>query len=83
MDCCKPHDHNSHDEHHQGKGGGKFPLKMILLCCLIPLLLAAALFSLGISWGYLMLLICPLLHGGMMWFLMKNNKGNREAVESE
>lgn len=82
MDCCKPHDHNSHDEHHQGKGGGKFPLKMIL-CCLIPLLLAAALFSLGISWGYMMLLICPLLHGGMMWFLMKNNKGNREAVESE
>lgn len=77
MDCCQG------DDGHRGKPRGHSPLMMIL-CCLIPILVAVALFSLGISWSYLLLLICPLLHGGMMWFMLKNNRnGKREAVEND
>ena len=83
MDCCKKN-HNHQDEHQgEGKHKGHSPW-MMTLCCLIPILLAAFLLSRGVSLGYMFLLICPILHIGMIWFMMKNTTiGKREATESE
>lgn len=80
MQCCHNDDHK-HENHDQGHGKkGHSPLMMIL-CCLIPLILAAIFLSQGYSIGYLMVVLCPLLHIGMMFFLMKNNKAKGDAAK--
>ncbi len=50
------------------KGGSKHTLIMVL-CCLIPLVILAVLWVIGVSASYLILgvvLLCPLLHLVMM-----------------
>ncbi len=50
------------------KGISKHTLIMIL-CCLIPLVILAVLWAIGVSWSYLIfgvILLCPLLHIFMM-----------------
>ena len=79
MDCCKNNDNAAHQ---QGKHKGHSPWMMIL-CCLIPILVAAYMLSRGVSLGYLFLLACPILHIGMMWFMFKNNKKQKEETGIE
>ncbi|AOY74811.1 DUF2933 domain-containing protein [Clostridium formicaceticum] len=62
---------------HKGKNHGM----MMLLCCLVPLAAILFLPRLGIQLGpvgrlapYAMLLICPLMHIGMMVFMFKGRK---------
>ncbi|SET05675.1 hypothetical protein SAMN05660297_01245 [Natronincola peptidivorans] len=64
---------------HKGKNHGL----LMLLCCLIPILAILLLPRLGLELGpigrlapYAMLLICPLMHVGMMVFMFKEKKGN-------
>lgn len=50
------------------KGMSKHTLIMVL-CCLIPIMILAVLWVIGVSWSYLIfgvLLLCPLLHLLMM-----------------
>ena len=56
----------------------------MLLMCLIPLMAIVLVSILGIDLGpigrllpYAMLLICPLMHVGIMLFVFKNKKGNK------
>ncbi|SCY16976.1 DUF2933 domain-containing protein [Alkaliphilus peptidifermentans] len=67
----------NHNEH-----GKKHGILMIL-CCLIPLLLILAIPRFGIELGpltrlapFAMILICPLMHIGMMFFMFKGKKGD-------
>lgn len=67
--------------HKTSGGNGKKHMLMMLACCLIPIGLAAILNSLGYSVfaGYMMLMLCPLLHLVMMKMCMK--KPNQPKVE--
>ncbi|WP_026475914.1 hypothetical protein [Alkaliphilus transvaalensis] len=69
--------------HNHGKKHGM----LMLLCCLVPLLLLALLPRFGVNLGplgryapFAMVLICPLMHIGMMFFMFK---GNKEDCHSE
>lgn len=57
---------------------------MMLACCLIPFGLATVLYALGYSVvaGYMMLLLCPLMHLVMMKMHMKkpNQPKNERAM---
>lgn len=58
------------------KGLSKHALIM-LLCCLIPILILAILWAVGVPWSYLIwgvVLLCPLLHILMMWGMGKGHK---------
>lgn len=64
---------------HKGKNHGM----LMLLCCLIPLAAILLLPRLGIEIGslgrlapYAILLICPLMHIGMMLFMFKGKKND-------
>ena len=64
-------------QNHKGKGHGF----LMILCCLIPILAIALLPRLGVELGpigrlapYAMLLICPIMHIGMMVFMFKGRK---------
>lgn len=68
----------NHD-HSQG-GLGKHMLLM-LICCLVPIALVAAVSLFGLSLGplqglvpYVAALMCPLMMIGMMWMMMRDNK---------
>lgn len=57
---------------------GKKHRLLMLICCLIPVLLIAFLPRLGINLGpftrlapFAVFLLCPLMHFGMMMFMMK------------
>ncbi len=50
---------------------------MMMLCCLIPILLIAGLPLFGLGGGSLsglIFLLCPLMHIGMMFMMMKKGK---------
>ncbi|PAB58674.1 hypothetical protein CCE28_14115 [Anaeromicrobium sediminis] len=50
---------------------------MMMLCCLLPILVIAGLPLFGIKGGILSslaFLLCPLLHIGMMFMMMKSGK---------
>lgn len=56
---------------------------LMLLCCLIPVILIAFLPRLGINLGpfaklapFAVFLLCPLMHMGMMFFMVKGNKND-------
>lgn len=58
----------------------------MMLCCLIPVLIIAALPLMGIrvgSLGGLAFLICPLLHIGMMVVMMKSKDGKSCCSSNE
>jgi len=72
---------------HQNHNGKKHGLLM-LLCCLIPILAVAFLPRLGVELGpigrlapYALLLLCPIMHIGMMVFMFKGNK-NQDCHKS-
>ncbi len=55
---------------------------IMLLCCLIPLGILAALWAIGVSNNYLLigvLLLCPLMHVMMMVFQKKSGDGGGHA----
>ncbi|AOT69187.1 hypothetical protein [Geosporobacter ferrireducens] len=67
--------HESNKEGH--KGGLKHGLMMIL-CCMLPILVIAALPLLGLGGGRLSsfaFLLCPLMHIGMMFMMRKSGHG--------
>ena len=71
----------NHD-HSQG-GMGKHMVLMII-CCAIPILLVTAVSVFGLSLGplqwmvpYVAALMCPLMMIGMMWMMMRGNKGDQ------
>ena len=50
--------------------------KMIMLCCMIPILLVMVLPLIGLnvfSGTWVLFLLCPLLHVGMMFFMKDHN----------
>jgi len=52
---------------------------MMMLCCLIPIVLIAGLPLFGLKAGALtglIFLLCPLMHIGMMVFMLKGRKNN-------
>ncbi len=58
---------------------------LMLLCCLIPVLLIAFLPRLGINLGpfsrlapFAVFLLCPLMHLGMMFFMVKGKQQNND-----
>lgn len=58
-----------------GSGGHMKHGLLMLLCCLLPIILIAALPLLGIKAGIfssLAFLLCPLMHIGMMMFMTKS-----------
>jgi choline-glycine betaine transporter len=68
----------NHD--HSQAGMGKHMLLM-LICCLVPIGLVAAVSVLGLSLGplqalvpYVAALMCPLMMIGMMWMMLRDNK---------
>ncbi len=74
------------DSCHQPKNGhnGIKHVLMMVLCCLIPLGLAYGLkaFGFGTVAGYLMLLLCPLMHFFMMRDMHKGQNKARNTEES-
>ncbi len=71
----------NHD-HSQG-GMGKHILIM-LICCLVPIALIAAVSVFGLWLGplqglvpYVAALMCPLMMIGMMWMMMRENKSGQ------
>ncbi|GAA0178304.1 hypothetical protein SH2C18_13790 [Clostridium sediminicola] len=50
---------------------------LMMLCCLLPILLIMGLplfgFK-GVSFSYLIFLLCPLMHVGMMLFMFKSKE---------
>lgn len=65
------------------KAHGKKHGLLMLLCCLIPVMIVALLPRLGFNLGplaklapFAVFLICPLMHVGMMFFMMKGKKGS-------
>ena len=60
-------------------------LLMMLACCLIPLGLAILLRALGYSTvaGYMMLLLCPLMHIVMMKMCTKKNTDDPRGAKAE
>ncbi|AOY77764.1 DUF2933 domain-containing protein [Clostridium formicaceticum] len=70
---------------HKGKNHGI----LMLLCCLIPLVAILLLPRLGMELGplgrlapYAIFLICPIMHIGMMVFMMKGKKGSCHGDDS-
>lgn len=62
---------------------------LMLLCCLIPLALVAAVSVFGFSLGplqglvpYVAALMCPLMMVGMMWMMMKNQSNDPSSGET-
>lgn len=77
MNCHGDHDKQGHEKKH-GMGKHMF---IMLLCCLIPVVLLIALPFLNIEnrsmYNYLsfgIFLLCPLLHGVMMFGMGKHSK---------
>lgn len=68
---------------HSGMGHGL----MMILCCLVPLGVAFALKAMGYgaAAGYLVILLCPLMHIFMMRGMLKGKAGDhaKEAAVSE
>ena len=68
--------------HESDKGGHKMGLKhglMMILCCMLPILVIAALPFLGLGGGRLAsyaFLLCPLMHIGMMFMMRKSGHGS-------
>ena len=67
---------NTHHDHMEEEGKSKgLGLKhglLMILCCLIPIMLIGALPLLGfenMSWSWLIFILCPLMHVGMMFFM--------------
>ncbi|MBS4538247.1 DUF2933 domain-containing protein [Clostridium sp. D2Q-11] len=83
---CHEENQTNNDGKHKKKHG-----KMMMLCCLIPIVLAISLPLLGFTESIgatFILLLCPLLHIGMMVVMMRNGNsggchGNRENKELE
>lgn len=75
----KKHQKCNEDGHFQHKNTDKvqkkFGLKhglLMILCCLIPIVIAGALPIIGfknLSWTWILFLLCPLMHIGMMLFM--------------
>ena len=60
------------------KGISKHALIMAL-CCLIPIMLLAVLWAIGVSWSYLIfgvVLLCPILHILMMRGMRRGGGGH-------
>lgn len=69
--------------HDHSLGMGKHMLLM-LICCLVPIALVAAVSFFGLSLGpfqplipYVAALMCPLMMIGMMWMMMRGNSGDQ------
>jgi len=67
-------------DHSQGIGKH---MVLMLICCLVPIALIAAVSIFGLSLGplqplipYVAVLMCPLMMIGMMW-MMRGNNGNQ------
>jgi hypothetical protein len=67
---------------HGNKKGGRKGFShslMMILCCLLPILLIAALPAIGVKGSmlsFLAFLMCPLMHVGMMFMMRKSDDGN-------
>ncbi|MDF2501865.1 MAG: hypothetical protein K0Q77_2579 [Anaerosporomusa subterranea] len=68
---------------HGNSGGSSMKhMAMMLVCCLVPLGLAFLLKGLGYSTiaGYMMLLLCPLMHIVMMKMMTKKDETKEEKA---
>lgn len=67
-------ENNEVKEQNCHKGAGKKHRWMMLLCCLLPILAVGFALASGtkLTGNYLMLLICPLMHIGMMFMMGKD-----------
>ncbi|MDF2548233.1 MAG: hypothetical protein K0R93_3131 [Anaerosolibacter sp.] len=88
---------NNKSCHGDKKQGHKGSLKhgfMMILCCMLPILVIAALPLLGIKGGglsSLAFLLCPLMHIGMMFMMRKSGRGgschgggdDKEAIDEK
>lgn len=77
MGCCDQEQpkNEKNNSRHSGHGGIKHML-MMLACCLVPLALVLILKQSGYNGaaGYLILLVCPLLHLFMMRGMFRKKK---------
>ncbi len=86
MSCCGGHHNHQQDEHqHNGTQAEKNTKInwMMIICCVLPLAVAAVLLlsgtvsgNLGNSMIFLLALICPLSHMVIMPFMMRRNKNH-------
>jgi hypothetical protein len=73
---------NMYQNHHGKDGDDKGILKhglLMMLCCLLPVLIIGALPLIDIKGGaftFLIFLLCPLMHMGMMFMMRKHGDKN-------
>ncbi|MBI5034811.1 MAG: DUF2933 domain-containing protein [Chloroflexi bacterium] len=67
--------------HSQGAQAWAKHMLLMLICCLVPIGLVAAVSVFGLSLGplqgllpYVAALMCPVMMIGMMWMMMRNNQ---------
>lgn len=71
---------DQHDNTQQNKSALGMGLKMgfmMMLCCLLPIMLVGVLPLFGfenVNWSWVLFLLCPLMHVGMMFFMKDHHK---------
>lgn len=80
MSCCGNHNHETHQHHRQG-GKHNSHKWLMIICCVLPVALAAIFFlakspagTAGNLLPLFLILLCPLSHLVLMPFMMKRNK---------
>lgn len=66
-----------------GKGNWKLIMFMVLMVGMMVLRFRGAELGLGSYLPFMIFLICPLMHIGMLVFMFKGNKNKNEAQEVE
>ena len=87
MEKLKEKSQNGHEGGKKGHKGGLKHGLMMILCCLLPILVIAALPLLGFGGGRLSslaFLLCPLMHIGMMFMMRRSgHRGSCHGSKGE